>query len=235
MDAAKGQGAFSKPTAKALELMQRLCSRPERMPGSSRRWRLAEAPKVEAKPADISSANYSDAAWHAATVPGTVLTTLIDRGVYPDYDYGLNNMAIPESLARQDYWYRTAFDAPPRSTANNSRSRSRASTTPPRCGSTAVGSATSAAPSFAACSTSPAACAGQAQCDRRARVAAAASRNSARRIHRGGSRRERRLGGARRPHVRRLRRLGLDPRHPRPQHRHLAGRRAARPPAVCGC
>jgi hypothetical protein len=45
-------------------------------------------------------------------VPGTVLTTLIDRGVYPDYDYGLNNMAIPESLARQDYWYRTVFDAP---------------------------------------------------------------------------------------------------------------------------
>ena len=32
--------------------------------------------------------------------------------MYPDYDYGLNNMAIPESLARQDYWYRTAFDAP---------------------------------------------------------------------------------------------------------------------------
>ena len=38
---------------------------------------------------------------------GTVLTTLIDRGVYPDPDYGLNNLAIPESLARQDYWYRT--------------------------------------------------------------------------------------------------------------------------------
>jgi hypothetical protein len=76
------------------------------------RWRLAEAPKVDAKPADISSPNYSDAAWYPATVPGTVLTTLIDRGVYPDYDYGLDNMAIPESLARQDYWYRTAFDAP---------------------------------------------------------------------------------------------------------------------------
>ena len=45
-------------------------------------------------------------------MPGTVLTTLIARGVYPDPDYGLNNMAIPESLSRQDYWYRTEFDAP---------------------------------------------------------------------------------------------------------------------------
>jgi beta-galactosidase/beta-glucuronidase len=76
-------------------------------------WRLAEAPKIDASAKDISSANYSDTAWYPATVPGTVLTTLIDRGVYPDYDYGLNNMAIPECLARQDYWYRTSFDAPP--------------------------------------------------------------------------------------------------------------------------
>ena len=76
-----------------------------------------------AQPARRSpAANYSDAAWYAATVPGTVLTTLIDRGVYPDYDYGLNNMAIPESLARQDYWYRTEFDAPAGIwTASNSR------------------------------------------------------------------------------------------------------------------
>ncbi len=45
-------------------------------------------------------------------VPGTVLTTLIARGVYPDPTYGLNNLAIPESLNKQDYWYRTTFDTP---------------------------------------------------------------------------------------------------------------------------
>ncbi|PPU76535.1 glycoside hydrolase family 2 [Xanthomonas cucurbitae] len=50
--------------------------------------------------------------WHVATVPGTVLTTLVDRGVYPDPDIGLNNMAIPESLSRQDWWYRSRFDLP---------------------------------------------------------------------------------------------------------------------------
>ena len=47
-----------------------------------------------------------------ATVPGTVLTTLIDRGVYPDPDFGLNNLAIPESLNKHDYWYRVEFPAP---------------------------------------------------------------------------------------------------------------------------
>jgi hypothetical protein len=36
---------------------------------------------------------------------------LIARGVYPDPDYGLNNLAIPDSLSRQDYWYRSVFDA----------------------------------------------------------------------------------------------------------------------------
>src|SRR5262249_22305133 len=60
----------------------------------------------------LSTAGYRDAGWYAATVPGTVLTTLIDRGVYPDPDHGLNNRVIPESLARQSYWYRTQFIAP---------------------------------------------------------------------------------------------------------------------------
>jgi hypothetical protein len=54
----------------------------------------------------------SDAKWMVATVPGTVLTTLIDRGVYPDPDFGLNNLAIPESLNKHDYWYRVEFPAP---------------------------------------------------------------------------------------------------------------------------
>src|SRR5687768_2354352 len=75
-------------------------------------WALAEAPTVRASASEISRVGYSAENWHPATVPGTVLTTLIDRGVYPDYDHGLNNMAIPERLARQDYWYRTRFELP---------------------------------------------------------------------------------------------------------------------------
>jgi hypothetical protein len=75
-------------------------------------WRLTAAREVAADGAHLSSVDFDAASWLAATVPGTVLQTLIDRGIYPDPDYGLNNLAIPESLARQDYWYRTAFDAP---------------------------------------------------------------------------------------------------------------------------
>src|SRR5450631_3934181 len=37
---------------------------------------------------------------------------MIDQGTYTDPDYGLNNLAIPESLNKQDYWYRTEFSAP---------------------------------------------------------------------------------------------------------------------------
>jgi Exo-beta-D-glucosaminidase Ig-fold domain/Concanavalin A-like lectin/glucanases superfamily/Glycosyl hydrolases family 2/Glycosyl hydrolases family 2, sugar binding domain len=75
-------------------------------------WRMQAAPIVEADPAALSQAAFDDLSWYPATVPGTVLTTLIARGVYPDPDIGLNNLAIPESLARQDYWYRTHFLAP---------------------------------------------------------------------------------------------------------------------------
>jgi glycosyl hydrolase family 2/Ig-like domain-containing protein/concanavalin A-like lectin/glucanase superfamily protein len=75
-------------------------------------WRLAEGPKVAAGGAAISQAGFDAKGWHAATVPGTVLTTLVDRGVYPTPEYGLNNLVIPETLARQDYWYRTEFDTP---------------------------------------------------------------------------------------------------------------------------
>lgn len=75
-------------------------------------WRLIDAPHVRADGRGLSTPGFDAKSWYAATVPGTVLTTLIDRGVYPDPDYGLNNMAIPESLARQDYWYRVEFPTP---------------------------------------------------------------------------------------------------------------------------
>ncbi|MDX5986314.1 glycoside hydrolase family 2 [Sphingomonas echinoides] len=75
-------------------------------------WQLAEAPKVVAPGTTLSRAGFDTKGWYAATVPGTVLTTLVDRGVYPDPAHGLNNVAIPETLARQEYWYRTEFDVP---------------------------------------------------------------------------------------------------------------------------
>jgi hypothetical protein len=81
--------------------------------------RDAGAPDARARDAGASEAgaqlsrpDFDDSRWYAAVVPGTVLTTLIARGVYPDPDYGLNNLAIPDSLSRQDYWYRSVFVGP---------------------------------------------------------------------------------------------------------------------------
>jgi beta-galactosidase/beta-glucuronidase len=75
-------------------------------------WHLLPAPETDAGGAQISTQAYSVRKWYDAVVPGTVLTTLVDRGVYPDPYYGLNNLAIPETLNKQDYWYRTEFRAP---------------------------------------------------------------------------------------------------------------------------
>ena len=75
-------------------------------------WKLTAAPSVTAAGPAISAPGYVDSAWMHATVPGTVLTSMVDRGIYPDPDFGLNNMAIPESLNKHDYWYRIEFEAP---------------------------------------------------------------------------------------------------------------------------
>ncbi|MFL6549285.1 MAG: glycosyl hydrolase 2 galactose-binding domain-containing protein [Povalibacter sp.] len=75
-------------------------------------WRLIEEPRLHQSAAKVSMPEFDASQWYQATVPGTVLTTLVNRGVYPDPDYGLNNMAIPESLARQSYWYRTQLSVP---------------------------------------------------------------------------------------------------------------------------
>lgn len=78
----------------------------------ARNWKMEPAPQVKAEGAEVSGAGVDTASWYAATVPGTALTTLVDRGVYPDPDWDMNNMAIPESLNRQDYWYRVEFATP---------------------------------------------------------------------------------------------------------------------------
>ena len=75
-------------------------------------WKLRPAPEVVEPGEAISQSEFNAKGWWVATVPGTVLTTMVDQGVYPDPDYGLNNLAIPESLNKQDYWYRTEFNAP---------------------------------------------------------------------------------------------------------------------------
>jgi beta-mannosidase len=73
---------------------------------------MQDAARVAGTPAAISMPSFQPEAWYAATVPGTVLTTLVDNKVYPEPLYGENMRAIPESLNKADYWYRTTFTVP---------------------------------------------------------------------------------------------------------------------------
>lgn len=104
---------FSHPVAKPLSARREVLD-----PIEDREWTFAAgwtmipAPRVQADGTALSREGIDTRDWMAATVPGTVLTTMIDRGLYPDPDYGLNNLAIPESLNKQDYWYRVEFRVP---------------------------------------------------------------------------------------------------------------------------
>jgi hypothetical protein len=77
-------------------------------------WQLQDAAKVPQSGAEVAAAGFPTADWYAATVPGTVLTTLVINHVYPEPLYGENNRpeTIPESLARTSYWYRTVIEIP---------------------------------------------------------------------------------------------------------------------------
>jgi Exo-beta-D-glucosaminidase Ig-fold domain/Glycosyl hydrolases family 2/Concanavalin A-like lectin/glucanases superfamily/Glycosyl hydrolases family 2, sugar binding domain/Glycosyl hydrolases family 2, TIM barrel domain len=103
---------FSAPQAKPVPSAPAIESTGDNLWTLAGGWKLIAAPKVEADGAAIAEPRFDVQGWYAATVPGTVLTTLVDRGVYPDPYYGLNNLAIPETLNKQDYWYRTEFRGP---------------------------------------------------------------------------------------------------------------------------
>ncbi|HLX68745.1 MAG TPA: hypothetical protein VKV04_03870, partial [Verrucomicrobiae bacterium] len=74
-------------------------------------WQLQDVGEAPQTGAEISSLNFKPKGWYAATVPGTVLTTLVNNGVYPEPLYGENNRPdkIPDSLCRTSYWYRAVF------------------------------------------------------------------------------------------------------------------------------
>ncbi|TFH50418.1 MAG: glycoside hydrolase family 2 [Bacteroidia bacterium] len=75
-------------------------------------WEMAEAEKVTSAEHTVHSNELTTSDWYNATVPGTVLTTLVEQGVYPDPYFGLNNLYIPDSLCRKDWWYRLNFNLP---------------------------------------------------------------------------------------------------------------------------
>ena len=75
-------------------------------------WQMQDVAKVSDSATMVASPGFKTEGWYTATVPGTVLTTLVDNKVYPEPLYGENMRAIPESLNKTSYWYRTTFDVP---------------------------------------------------------------------------------------------------------------------------
>ncbi len=77
-------------------------------------WRLASSKEVQSVGALISVATYEDDRWHPIhRMPATVLEILQEDGVYTDLYVGKNLLEkVPQDLYKQDWWYRTTFDAP---------------------------------------------------------------------------------------------------------------------------
>src|ERR1035441_2930458 len=70
---------------------------PQRLTSS---WELQEAGQVSQSGEALSRTDYQPAGWRRATVPGTVLTSLVNDGIYSEPLYGENNRTnnIPDSL-----------------------------------------------------------------------------------------------------------------------------------------
>jgi len=79
-------------------------------------WRAIRASEVTIDGGRLTTADPDPAGWMNATVPGTVLTTLVNNGQVPDPWYGMNNEKIPDIWnAGRDYytyWFFTRFTIP---------------------------------------------------------------------------------------------------------------------------
>ncbi|MDP4185954.1 MAG: glycoside hydrolase family 2 TIM barrel-domain containing protein, partial [Bacteroidota bacterium] len=75
-------------------------------------WKCSPVSAIKENGTDISVPSYSLEKWMPATVPGTVLTTLLNNKKVPDPFYGMNNKNIPDiyQTGREHYTYWFAKD-----------------------------------------------------------------------------------------------------------------------------
>jgi hypothetical protein len=72
-------------------------------------WKLQRASLVASKGEDISTESFKDENWIPATVPGTVLSSLLNIGAIPDPNFADNQLQISDSYFTSDFWYRNEF------------------------------------------------------------------------------------------------------------------------------
>ena len=86
--------------------------------GGDYEWMMMKASDVPQRAEDLSKDGCPLDGWSPAIVPGTVLNSLVNNGVYPEPYFGLNNKIssglIPDlnDVGRDfyTYWFRTSFD-----------------------------------------------------------------------------------------------------------------------------
>ena len=76
-------------------------------------WRARKASEVTVDGCHLTMSDPEMAGWMSATVPGTVLTTLVNNNLIPDPYFGMNNEKIPdvynEGRDYYTYWFYTKF------------------------------------------------------------------------------------------------------------------------------
>ena len=77
-------------------------------------WRLYSAAHLKETGTQISQPAFDTSHWHPIRrMPATVLEILEEDGVYPNLYFGENMLkTVPQDLYKQDWWYRTTFNAP---------------------------------------------------------------------------------------------------------------------------
>jgi mannosylglycoprotein endo-beta-mannosidase len=81
-----------------------------------RGWLTIKASDVPADGPTITSNAFDLTGWMPAVVPGTVLTNLVQNGVYPDPYVAQNNDQIPDIFVTgrdfYTYWFYATFELP---------------------------------------------------------------------------------------------------------------------------
>ena len=84
-------------------------------------WTIQSSKEIKDNGKVISTQSYKPEKWYPATVPSTVLGTLVENKVYPDPYFGTNIESIPgyikdrrgeipqDSPFKVAWWYRTVF------------------------------------------------------------------------------------------------------------------------------
>lgn len=76
-------------------------------------WKIQSSKKTDLSGKEISGPEYRSNDWYHASVPSTVLATLVDNHVYRDPYFGTNMEEISQEQFKVPWWYRTEFDLSP--------------------------------------------------------------------------------------------------------------------------